>query len=235
MTWNVRAIPHRTRSSGGSGVMSLPSKTIAPAVGAKSPLTRLKNVVFPAPFGPMMARSSPGSIVSEMSSIAVSEPKRFVAFVTCNRLMKLSRCGARRARRAERTGQPTRTEPDRRHPVLGVAGDDVLRSDENRRADQRAPERSHAAKHRHDDKIAGEVEAQRARIGEIVQQRIERAGRADEDARDYKRQPNMALDGDAEEARAPLVLADRRQRAAEGRGEKLRHDPDAEGEQPSAK
>ena len=35
---------------------------------------------------------------------------------------------------------------------------------------------SHAAQHRHDDEIAGEVEPQRARIGEIVEQRIERAG-----------------------------------------------------------
>jgi len=39
----------------------------------------LKNVVLPAPFGPMIARNSPGSMVSDTSSIATRLPKRFDA------------------------------------------------------------------------------------------------------------------------------------------------------------
>ena len=39
--------------------MSCPSNMMVPAVGGKKPLIRLKKVVLPAPFGPMMARSSP--------------------------------------------------------------------------------------------------------------------------------------------------------------------------------
>ena len=45
--------------------MSRPSNRIEPAVGANRPLTRLKNVVLPAPFGPMIARNSPGSMVRD--------------------------------------------------------------------------------------------------------------------------------------------------------------------------
>ncbi len=40
--------------------MSSPSSRISPDVGGKKPVIRLKNVVLPAPFGPMIARSSPG-------------------------------------------------------------------------------------------------------------------------------------------------------------------------------
>ena len=40
-------------------VMSRPSNTILPDVGGTSQVSILKKVVLPAPFGPMMPRSSP--------------------------------------------------------------------------------------------------------------------------------------------------------------------------------
>ena len=43
---------------GGSPVMSSPLNTIRPAVGRSTPVRQLKKVLFPAPFGPMMARIS---------------------------------------------------------------------------------------------------------------------------------------------------------------------------------
>ena len=43
--------------------MSSPSKMIVPDVGAMRPQIRLTKVVLPAPFGPMMARISPGRSV----------------------------------------------------------------------------------------------------------------------------------------------------------------------------
>jgi hypothetical protein len=46
-------------------VMSRPSNAMVPDVGGKKPLIRLKNVVLPAPFGPMIARSSPLPTVRE--------------------------------------------------------------------------------------------------------------------------------------------------------------------------
>ena len=56
--WKVRAIPMATRSVTFIFVTVSPSNTISPAVGSKNPEIMLKNVVLPAPLGPMMARSS---------------------------------------------------------------------------------------------------------------------------------------------------------------------------------
>src|SRR5438132_7189923 len=63
---------------GGSPAMSSPSKMILPAVGRSTPVTQLKNVDLPAPFGPIMARISPGWTAMETLLSAVSPPKRTV-------------------------------------------------------------------------------------------------------------------------------------------------------------
>ena len=44
--------------SGVSPVMSSPLKKMRPEVGGSTPVRQLKNVLLPAPFGPMMARIS---------------------------------------------------------------------------------------------------------------------------------------------------------------------------------
>src|SRR5206468_11699880 len=44
----------------------LPSSIISPASGASWPFNRLKQVVLPAPFGPMIATSSPEATLNEM-------------------------------------------------------------------------------------------------------------------------------------------------------------------------
>ncbi len=67
-------MPRLTRWCGGMSVMSLPSKTIMPAVGSTRPQTRLTKVVLPAPLGPMMARISPGMTAKSTPSTAFSPP-----------------------------------------------------------------------------------------------------------------------------------------------------------------
>ena len=67
--------------------MSSPSNTIRPEDGVRKPLIRLKNVVLPAPFGPITARSSPGSTVIETLSTATRLPKRRLMLSTERRLM----------------------------------------------------------------------------------------------------------------------------------------------------
>jgi hypothetical protein len=47
---------------GGRPVISLPLNRIRPLVGRRTPVRQLKNVLLPAPFGPMMARISPGRL-----------------------------------------------------------------------------------------------------------------------------------------------------------------------------
>ncbi len=71
---------------------------------------------------------------------------------------------------------------------------------------------------------------QAARIGEIVDQGIERASETHEQARQGEREPDLALHRDAEKARAALILTDRNHRAAERRAQDEAHDADGEGE-----
>ena len=69
-------MPLREIRSGGSPVMSSPSNRMRPDVGRSTPVRQLKKVLFPAPFGPMMARisSRPTSKLTPLS--AVRPPKR---------------------------------------------------------------------------------------------------------------------------------------------------------------
>ena len=53
--WNERTTPRRAIAAGCSCVMSSPSKTILPEVGVRNLVSRLKQVVLPAPFGPISA------------------------------------------------------------------------------------------------------------------------------------------------------------------------------------
>ena len=52
-------MPSRVTACWGSPVMSRPRKTIRPPLGAISPAMSRNSVVLPAPFGPMIDRSSP--------------------------------------------------------------------------------------------------------------------------------------------------------------------------------
>ena len=55
MFWNVRAMPLSVRRDGRASSTGWPSKVMRPASAASTPVTRLKNVVLPAPFGPISA------------------------------------------------------------------------------------------------------------------------------------------------------------------------------------
>ena len=70
--------------------MSWPSKMMVPEVGGKNPLIRLKKVVLPAPFGPMMAHSSPLATFSETSRTATRLPKRLVTLLISRTFMPCS-------------------------------------------------------------------------------------------------------------------------------------------------
>ncbi len=56
--WNLRPIPRLARAGTGSGVMRSPWYQMSPALGLRWPEIMLMKVVLPAPFGPMMQRSS---------------------------------------------------------------------------------------------------------------------------------------------------------------------------------
>jgi len=85
--WKVRAMPRHTRRAGNSAEISSPSKMMRPELCFRKPLMVLKNVVLPAPLGPMIARNSPGSTVIEILLTATRLPKSLETFSTFNRLM----------------------------------------------------------------------------------------------------------------------------------------------------
>src|SRR3954447_11047453 len=74
--WYVRASPSRARARDGRVVTSSPNSSTRPAEGARSPAITLKSVVLPAPFGPRIARRSPGSTSSVTSRTAWRPPNR---------------------------------------------------------------------------------------------------------------------------------------------------------------
>ncbi len=59
MFWNVRPMPRCVNACGGLPVMSSPLNCTRPAVGLYTPVSMLKNVVLPAPFGPMSETIEP--------------------------------------------------------------------------------------------------------------------------------------------------------------------------------
>ena len=76
-------MPRHTRRAGSRLVTSSPSNMMRPELGVRNPLIRLKNVVLPAPLGPITARSSPGSTDIDTSLTATRLPNRRETFSTC--------------------------------------------------------------------------------------------------------------------------------------------------------
>jgi hypothetical protein len=74
-TWKVRVTPSLQTWWALSPLMVLPLKVMVPPDGRMAPETMLKQVVLPAPFGPMRPTISPSSIWKERSSTAVRPPK----------------------------------------------------------------------------------------------------------------------------------------------------------------
>src|SRR5262249_55701821 len=163
---NVREIPRRQRSGSGTSEMSAPRKTTWPAVGRSTPETRWKSVVLPAPFGPMIARSSPGPTERSTSATARSAPNERESLRASRSGVIASECWLARepssgalgveptSRGADdATGQEDHHEdedPAREdHPVLGVARQDLLDQDEHHRADDRTDKGADAADDHH--------------------------------------------------------------------------------------
>ena len=74
--WNLRPMPSSAISASSSWVRSdLPRNSARPASGRVLPVMTSIIVVLPAPFGPMMARISPGSITSDRPFSALKPSK----------------------------------------------------------------------------------------------------------------------------------------------------------------
>ena len=74
--WNDFAMPRWAKRCCGSAVMSRPWNRMRPALGASEPEMRLKKVLLPAPFGPMIEVRLPEKKRAVTSASAVKPPKR---------------------------------------------------------------------------------------------------------------------------------------------------------------
>ena len=72
--WKVRPTPSRHTARGGRPLMSLPSMRTVPASGGIWPLSMLKQVLLPAPLGPMRASIWPASTVKDTPRTAWTPP-----------------------------------------------------------------------------------------------------------------------------------------------------------------
>jgi hypothetical protein len=83
-SWYTVLIPSRSASRGELGRIAAPSSVIVPASGACTPVSTLMSVLFPAPFSPMSACTSPRRSVSRASSRARTPGKVFTTPSACS-------------------------------------------------------------------------------------------------------------------------------------------------------
>src|SRR5436189_1933143 len=103
--------------------MSSPPKRIRPDCDESSPVNCPISVVLPAPFGPMMACSSPCGTASMTSSEAITPPKRLVSpsIASSGSDMARSQHAVDAAAREQHDQQQHGSEDDL--PILGDAGE----------------------------------------------------------------------------------------------------------------
>src|SRR5690606_1996989 len=75
VSWKVRTCPIRATRNAGTPLRRLPSKVQVPVSGLSKPVSRLKRVVLPAPFGPMSAVIAPRGTSRWSTSTALRPPK----------------------------------------------------------------------------------------------------------------------------------------------------------------
>src|SRR5688572_25017454 len=164
--------------------MSWPSNTRRPALGASTPVTRLKSVVFPAPFGPITAWMAPASTDSATSATAVNPPNDFVNPSTASNLCVLRH--ARDDARARAADQPPwapdhhgdQQRAEEGHPPLLDHAERLGQQRDGDGARHRAPEAPHAAQEHDDEDLGGAVEPELGRVDEQRVVRVEGAAHA---------------------------------------------------------
>src|SRR5918996_727395 len=187
VAWNVRAIPRRQIWEGRRPDTRSPLKTISPEDGASTPVSRLKTVLFPAPFGPIRPWIVRGATVMESPVTASSPPKRLLTSRnsrsnTCSDRRPGIRAAAPCERACEATGQ--RHQPFRSHQhndhehravdkdlVVVQLAEELRGHREHERTNHRAPYRLCAADDREDDQQDHRLQAEVARVQHLVRMR----------------------------------------------------------------
>src|SRR5262245_14521727 len=217
--------------------MSRPSKRMRPVSGPSAPVTRLKNVVLPAPFGPMIAWIPPASTVRSSFERTTSLPKLRESASTAS---SGTLTAQREPGQQGRVQQPLR--PYEHHgqyeeavedlaPVLHPA-QELGQYRENRRAADGAPEAGEPAEDRIEHHEERAADAERLRIDEERVVGVERAAEpGDHTARREGGELHVRR-VDAHRLGGGLVVAQRRERATHARAAEPREKVDEHDEQP---
>src|SRR5437763_9994171 len=183
------------------------------------------SVVLPAPFGPISACTSPRTMSSVTSSVATTPPKRLetprsssMAFPEESRdaLGREHHDGEQHDADRE-PGMVLVIRGEGRDPADAVVGDEMLEREQQRRADEPAPERADAAEDHHDHQGAGLDPVQEARAHVVRLVGDERAGEAGNGAGDDEAQELVSVDREADRLGPRFVLANGVDHAAEAR------------------
>src|SRR5712691_13409467 len=234
--WNERPTPRRQTSWGARPVMSRPSKRTAPASGRTCPVMRLKRVVLPAPFGPMIAVTWPAATV-RLTPPTASKPPNALWRSRTSSTAEPPPCALpeRDGRPGEAAGEAEQEDDEDRaqheRPVLGVGDDLLVEEDQGQRADAGAEEGPHPPEERHDQHLGG-----LGPVGEVgedapVEDAEEPAGEPREHAGEHEGRELVPADVDPDELGALRVLADRGEEASEGRAHDAPERPEAERDQ----
>ena len=192
--WNDFAMPIRAKRCCGVPVMSRPSNRMRPALGGNAPEIRLKYVLLPAPFGPMIDASCPAA---ERRRDAAQRHEFAEALADVPRLEDRRRSSAQpRAAtcprcRAGRTARSTTNTTPTTSCQCTVHSDTRFSSSRNTPgADERPEERPHAAQQRHHHAPGRTSCSCSVSIGTMPEmQRLQRPGQAAERARQHEGQP----------------------------------------------
>src|SRR5882724_4798968 len=225
-TWKVLAMPRRVMAWGRSPTTLRPSSRIRPALGRRKPVTRLKAVVLPAPFGPMSPRISPGSTSKERRETARSPPKSLVRSVTVSKGMGVP-SGPFRPGAAGAAPDALGQVPDDQHheePVEDQVADEEALAEhladgrEEHGTDHRADHGGEAADHRDEHHLHRERNGEdgvRVHVAEV--QTVEAATQPGEEGGEREGEDLGTHGVDAHRLRRVLVLADGEEIGAEPR------------------
>src|ERR1700722_11087672 len=128
-SWNVRINPIAAILSWRTSVMSSPARSIVPALGCRKPDSILKNVVLPAPFGPITANRLPSGTTRSISLLATNPPNFLVRPRTLRRVTgstPLLELTGRLLPDGAECGEPLRHEDQHQEKDRGIG--DVLQA-----------------------------------------------------------------------------------------------------------
>src|SRR5882672_11685419 len=201
--WNERARPFRDRAGAGSAVMFSPAKHTSPRSERSSPASWPMSVVFPAPFGPMIACVSPSRTSRSMPSLARSAPKLFLRPRTSRRLLILVE--QPRESSPEEQHRKHQQRPENNLPVLRPAREQVLEDEERERAEHRPGDAPHATEDHHEHQLAraSPVHELRREVRGVVDE--QRTGEAAYRTGDHESREAVPIGRNADGARARLV------------------------------